>query len=88
VYEYLAARRPILVLGEGTEAARIVERAGAGIVTPAENPAAIAAALRRLLEAPDGAAPVAAGIDRYSYATLAVKMAEQVERAIAAAGER
>jgi glycosyltransferase involved in cell wall biosynthesis len=88
VFEYLAARRPILVLGEGTEAARIVERAGAGIVAPTDDPDGIAAALRRLLDAPDGAGPAPEGIDRYSYATLAAEMAEQVERAIAAADRR
>ena len=42
VFEYLAARRPILVLGEGTEAARIVVDAGAGTVTSASDPGAIA----------------------------------------------
>jgi len=88
VFEYLAARRPILVLGEGTEAARIVERAGAGIVAPADDPEAIAAALRRLLDASDGARPAPEGVDRYSYATLAAAMSEQVERAIAVSAGR
>jgi glycosyltransferase involved in cell wall biosynthesis len=82
VFEYLATGRPILVLGDGTEAARIVADAGAGIVAPADDPEAIAAALRRLLEAPaPGPAPEA--IERYSYAALAARMAEQIERAIA-----
>src|SRR5436305_2062257 len=82
VFEYLAAGRPILVLGEDTEAARIVVTARAGIVAPADDPTAIAAALRRLLDAPEAAGRAA--IDRYSYATLAAAMAEHVERAIAA----
>jgi glycosyltransferase involved in cell wall biosynthesis len=86
VFEYLAARKPIVVLGEDTEAARIVEGAGAGLVAPAEDPVAIAAALRRLVDAP-GEARVADddAIERYSYATLAAAMAEQVEGAIAVA---
>jgi glycosyltransferase involved in cell wall biosynthesis len=82
VFEYLAAGKPIVVLGEDTEAARIVAGAGAGIVAPADDPAAIAEALRRLVDAPDGGRPEAGAIDRYSYASLAAQMAEQVERAI------
>jgi glycosyltransferase involved in cell wall biosynthesis len=84
VFEYLAAGKPIVVLGEDTEAARIVDGAGAGIVAPADDPAAIADALRALLEAPEGARPAPGAIERYSYATLAAQMAEEVERAIAA----
>lgn len=86
VFEYLAAGKPIVVLGEDTEAARIVEGAGAGIVAPADDPGAIADALRGLIEAPDGARPAPGAIDRYSYSTLAAEMAEQVERAIAGGG--
>jgi glycosyltransferase involved in cell wall biosynthesis len=86
VFEYLAARKPIVVLGEDTEAARIVEGAGAGLVGPADDPVAIAAALRRLLDAPDAVRPAAGAIQRYSYVTLAAEMAEQVEGAIAVAG--
>jgi glycosyltransferase involved in cell wall biosynthesis len=88
VFEYLAAGKPVVVLGEDTEAARIVERAEAGIVAPAEDPVEIAGALRRLLDSP-AAVRSAAGdraIERYSYATLAGEMAEQVERAIAVGG--
>jgi glycosyltransferase involved in cell wall biosynthesis len=82
VFEYLAAGKPIVVLGEDTEAARIVAGAGAGIVAPADDPAAIAEALRRLVDAPDGGRPETGAIDRYSYVALAAEMAEQVERAI------
>jgi hypothetical protein len=38
----------------------------------------------RIAVAADGARPSRAAIDRYSYATLAMEMAEQVERAISA----
>jgi glycosyltransferase involved in cell wall biosynthesis len=88
VFEYLAAGKPIVVLGEDTEAARIVEGAEAGIVAPAEDPVAIAVALRRLLDSPEAARPAVGdrAIERYSYATLAAQMAEQVEGAIAARG--
>ncbi|HEV7460519.1 MAG TPA: glycosyltransferase [Solirubrobacteraceae bacterium] len=87
VFEYLAAGKPIAVLGEDTEAARIVEGAGAGIVAPADDPAAIADALRMLIAA-EGAPAVGGAIDRYSYATLAARMAEQVEYAIERARAR
>jgi glycosyltransferase involved in cell wall biosynthesis len=82
VFEYLAAGKPIVVLGEGTEAARIVADAGAGIVASADDPAKVGAALRRLVDDPPPASPAQA-IERYSYAHLAEAMAEQVERAIA-----
>ena len=84
VFEYLAAGKPIVVLGQDTEAARIVESAGAGIIAPADDPAAIADALRALVDGPDNARRAPRGIDRYSYATLAAEMADQIERAIAA----
>jgi glycosyltransferase involved in cell wall biosynthesis len=85
VFEYLAAGKPIVVIGEDTEAARIVEGAGGGIVAPAEDPAAIAVALRRLVDAPGGVQVADDdAIERYSYATLAAAMAAQVEGAVAA----
>ena len=83
VFEYLAAGKPIVVLGEDTEAARIVQAAEAGIVASSDDPAAITEALR-IAVAADGPRLPRAGIDRYSYATLATKMADQIERAIAA----
>src|SRR5919202_1240780 len=42
LFEYLAARRPILVLGAETEAARIVAEARAGFATSAEDAGEIA----------------------------------------------
>jgi glycosyltransferase involved in cell wall biosynthesis len=83
VFEYLAAGKPIVVIGEDTEAARIVQAAEAGIVAPSDDPDAITNALR-IAVAADGPRPRRAAIDRYSYATLAAEMAEAVERAIAA----
>jgi glycosyltransferase involved in cell wall biosynthesis len=50
LFEYLGALRPVLVLGERTEAARIVARAGAGLSAPASDPAAVADALEQLLD--------------------------------------
>ena len=85
IFEYLAAGKPILVLGTETEAARIVADAAGGIVAEADDPEAIATALRRLLE---GGAPVAdpEAVERYSYPRLARAMAAEIERAIAQRG--
>ena len=47
LFEYLGAERPILVLGDQSEAARIVTGAGAGLAAPAADPEAIASALER-----------------------------------------
>jgi glycosyltransferase involved in cell wall biosynthesis len=84
LYEYLAAGRPIVVIGEGSVAARIVQESGAGPVVSGGDPGAIAAVLHRLLRDPDGLpGPTPEAVERYSYARLAVQMAEQVEQAIA-----
>jgi glycosyltransferase involved in cell wall biosynthesis len=78
VYEYLAAARPVLVLGEETDAARIVSETGAGFATSADDPEAIAAALRRLVESPPEPAQREA-VDPYSYPVLAGRLAELIE---------
>jgi len=79
LFEYLAAGPPILALAAGTEAGRIVAEAG-GEAVAADDPDAIAGALRRLtageLEPSDPALR-----DRYSYPGVAERMAEVAERA-------
>ena len=77
LYEYLAARRPILVLGQETAAGRIVDRAGAGLAVDAADPASIASGLARL----PGMSPEAREdmLGHYSYAGLAERLAEQIE---------
>jgi glycosyltransferase involved in cell wall biosynthesis len=80
LYEYLAAGRPILVLGEGTAAAEIVRGAGAGMVTSATDPVAIADAIAQLVEhapAMEGTSPA---IERYSYSSIAAELADHLER--------
>jgi glycosyltransferase involved in cell wall biosynthesis len=76
LYEYLGAERPILVLGEDTEAARIVTETGAGEVAPADEAEAIAAGLERLLERPAGAPSGAAA---YAYPEITRRFAELIE---------
>jgi colanic acid biosynthesis glycosyl transferase WcaI len=56
-YSILAAGRPLVAsVDEGSEVARIVERAGAGVAVPPDDPDAFTDAVRRLLEAPGEAA--------------------------------
>jgi glycosyltransferase involved in cell wall biosynthesis len=79
LYEYLAAGRPVLVLGADTAAARVVERAGAGFAVSASDPDAIAAGLERL---PGFAArPNAEIVAEYSYPRLARRLADEIELA-------
>lgn len=56
LYSILASGRPVLAsVDEGTEVARTVEAAGAGLAVPPDDADAFCAALDRLLDDPDGA---------------------------------
>ena len=80
LYEYLAAERPILVLGDRTEAARIVRETGAGLVAPLDDPEAIADALVALCNGePLPPAQPEASREQYTYPAIAARMAELVE---------
>jgi glycosyltransferase involved in cell wall biosynthesis len=79
LFEYLAAGRPVLVLGEETEAARIVADAGAGFAVSATDPGAIAAALRRLVDSPPGQGASPENVSRYSYPELVQRLDELIE---------
>lgn len=87
LYEYLAARRPILVLGAGSAAADIVTAAGAGVAIPTRDADAAEQALRRIL-AGDVPAPSAEAVEAFSYRNLAARYEQVIERAIAARAER
>lgn len=80
VFEYLAAGRPILALAAGTDAGRVVAETG-GEVVAADDPAAIVAALRALIERPP-APPAPDAVAPYAYPAPAERMAEAVEKAI------
>ena len=79
LFEYLSTGKPVLVLGEETEAARLVEDAGAGLVASVSDPGAIASALVRLVREPPSVSPEAAG--RYAYPVLVDRLAAVIERA-------
>jgi colanic acid biosynthesis glycosyl transferase WcaI len=53
-YSIMAAGRPLIAsVDEGTEVARVVERAGAGMAVPPDDPGAFVAAVTKLLDDPD-----------------------------------
>jgi colanic acid biosynthesis glycosyl transferase WcaI len=65
-YSILAAGRPIVAsVDPGTEVARTIERAGAGIAVPPDDREAFTKAIRRLLDAPGDAAAMGASGRRY-----------------------
>ena len=86
LFEYLSARRPILVLGERTEAARIVLATGAGSAAPADSPEEIAERLSSLLH--DGRGEAEPATEAYSYSETTRLMAELIETARARAAQR
>jgi colanic acid biosynthesis glycosyl transferase WcaI len=61
LYSILAAGRPVLAaVDEGTEVARTVEAAGAGVAVPPDDPDAFCAGLDQLLDHPEAAAAMGA----------------------------
>ncbi len=74
VYEYLAARRPILALAEGNEAERIVRETDSGLCVPPDDANRISDAILGLLKMwKEGGLENAfsfRGIDRFSYENI------------------
>ncbi len=65
-YSILAAGRPVLAsVDRGTEVERIVERSGAGVAVPPDDPEAFTKALSRLVAAPDELAQMGASGRRF-----------------------
>jgi glycosyltransferase involved in cell wall biosynthesis len=81
LFEYLAADRPVFVVGDRTEAARIVTEARAGSAAPMDDPEGVARALSDLV---NGRAEIAAeGIaQRFHYDALAAELEAEVEAAM------
>ena len=80
LFEYLASGKPILALAAGTDAGRVVEEVG-GETVPADDPAAIAAALA-LLTRGELNPPAPDAVAAYAYPAPAERMAATVETAI------
>jgi glycosyltransferase involved in cell wall biosynthesis len=80
VLEYMAAGRPVVAAASGWTA-EVIERAGAGIVCPPEDPAALAEAIVRLAVLPDRARAMGLSGRRYVEANLSRRIAvERLER--------
>ena len=83
-FDYLAAARPLVVSAPTGELTRLVERAGCGVSVPAEDPGALAGALRGLAADPDtaremGRRGAAFAREHYDRATLAQRFVRTVE---------
>jgi glycosyltransferase involved in cell wall biosynthesis len=82
VLEYMAAARPVVVAATGWTA-EVVTRAGAGIVCPPEQPAALAEALASVTSDPEGARLMGLNGRRYVEANLTRQVAvERLDRAL------
>jgi glycosyltransferase involved in cell wall biosynthesis len=86
---YLAAGRPVLMAVEG-DAARLVREAGAGVCCRSEDPAALADAVRRLVQlGPHGRAMLGAAGRRFYEENLSLSCGvTRFERVFAAAAAR
>jgi hypothetical protein len=79
LFEYLATDAPILVLGDDSEAARIVAETGSGFATSGSDSNLIASALERLVASPSKGRRDQAAVEPYSYPHVARRYAELVE---------
>jgi glycosyltransferase involved in cell wall biosynthesis len=81
LFEYLAAGRPILVLGSETAAAEIVRETRAGFSTSATDPRQIADAIARLTDAPESRRDHNA-LEAYAYPQIAARYHELIEQTV------
>jgi glycosyltransferase involved in cell wall biosynthesis len=82
LFEYLATDAPILVLGEESEAARIVGKTGSGFATSGSDPSLIASAFERLIASPPERSRDKAKVAPYSYPHVARRYAELIEEVV------
>ncbi|CAB4921651.1 unannotated protein [freshwater metagenome] len=83
LFEYLAAGRPILVLGDRGAAADIVRAQQAGLAIPKDDPSALRAALTRMLDGGVPQPPPAAALS-HLWPELITRYETVIERAISA----
>jgi glycosyltransferase involved in cell wall biosynthesis len=76
--DFMAVGRPVLLAASG-ESARIVEESGSGIVVPPEDPAALAAAVRRLRDDPAAAKAMGERGRAFARTRLRSAQAERLE---------
>ena len=75
LFDYIAAGKPILALTDGNVSEEIIREYGLGEIAVANDPAAIAAALRRLMAAPVSDAGFAAAQARFERRALTGELA-------------
>ena len=79
--DFMAAGKPVVLAAAG-EAARILERSGAGLVVPPESPDELAAAIRRLAGHPDEAAAMGERGRRFAAGRLRSVQAARLEQVL------
>jgi glycosyltransferase involved in cell wall biosynthesis len=84
IFEYFGARRPILALADGNEAARLIDETGTGWTVPPDEVDAIAARLRVLLTEGVRLEYDEARLAPYVYPAPVEALEDEVERALAA----
>jgi glycosyltransferase involved in cell wall biosynthesis len=84
LFEYIGARRPILALAAGNEAARVVQETGTGVTVSPDDQPAIVAALALVARGELAGACSPHDTQRYEYPAPAHAMAAEIERAIIA----
>jgi len=82
LFEYLAARRPLIALAANNEAARIVDATGTGVVVAPDDDVGIDAALRALLDGTLARRYAPRELERFIYPGPARAALEVVEEAI------
>jgi glycosyltransferase involved in cell wall biosynthesis len=82
VFEYIGARRPILALARGNEAAHVVEETATGLTVSPDDIEGIAAALAAAARGSLVAAYRPKDLERYVYPAPARAMEAEIERAI------
>jgi glycosyltransferase involved in cell wall biosynthesis len=88
VFEYLAAGRPIIVLGAGSEAGRLVEELNAGVVVSSADPRGIAEAITSAVQGKVPAVSRNDAFERYSHRAIGERFARVIDECIATADAR
>jgi glycosyltransferase involved in cell wall biosynthesis len=77
--DYMATGRPVIVSAAG-EASRLLERAGAGVAVPPEDPQSLAAAIGALASDPRGAAEMGKRGRLFAHSRTRRAQAERLEQ--------
>ncbi len=88
LFEYIAARRPILALAQGNEAARVVAETKAGLTVAPTDADGIVAALAAAARGELGSRYSPVMLERYTYPAPAQAMETEIRRAISVRRDR